>query len=119
MLNLPQTSFAYRLFARLWAVVEEELRHHSMDIRPNCAGLLQDHIVRAVEELLAKHRDPDKVPPTLRKNIDSAELNVRIFILKMIRSAKQDKEDATREDDFKKVKAEEGTIFTGKKFAGR
>lgn len=90
-----------------------------MDIKPNCAGMLQAHIAKAVKELLAKHSDPNRVTPTLKKNIERAELNLRIFILKMIRSAREDGEKKTREDDFARVEAVEGTIFTGKKFTGR
>ena len=119
MTNLPQTSFAYRLFAQLCSVVEDELRRHAMDIKPNCAGLLQDHIARAIKELLSKDTNPSQVAPALRKNINRAELNLRIFVLKMIRSAQEDNENKTREDDFIKVKAAEGTIFTGKKVVGR
>lgn len=119
MTKLPQTSFAYRLFAQLWSVVEEELRRHGMDIRPNCAGMLQDHIARAINELLIKNNNPEKISPALRKNVDHAELNLRIFILKMIRSAREDGEPKTREDDYRNAEREEGTIFTGKKFAGR
>jgi hypothetical protein len=119
MTNLPQTPFAYRLFAQLWAVVEEELRRYGMDIQPNCSGLLQDHIAKAVKELLGNNTNPDNVSPALGKNIGVAELNLRIFILKMIRRARKDNKSKTREDDFKAAEKEEGTIFTGKKYAGR
>src|SRR4051794_8996667 len=119
MSNLPRTPYAYRLFARLWSLVEEELRRHTMDIQPNCSGLLQDHIAKAVKELLGKNTNPDNVSPALGKNIGVAELNLRIFILKMIRRAQKDNKSKTREDDFKAVEAEEGTIYTGKKFASR
>lgn len=118
MTVLPNTSFAYRLFAQLWAVVEEELRRHSMDIKPNCAGLLQDHIADAVTQLLINDPNPDPVTKDLEEDIDRAELNLRIFILKMIRSAQNDGEPKTRENDFIKVQGEEGTIFTGKKIVG-
>lgn len=87
MEKIRETHSAYKLYGRLWTVIEEETTRYSVKVDSSCAARMQDLIAKGVNTIAPGPNE--RLTPELQSRLDQAEIDLRIMTLAMIMRAKQ------------------------------